>query len=482
VIERREIAGLPAYWMPDARRPSAALQFRVGRSDETFVQMGTTHLVEHLSFFALGRREHANGFVDHIRTVFAVHGDADEIAEVLNGLAGALQRLPLERLGDEARILRAEATRRSPSIWQELAWLRYGAQRHGLLHLPEFALSRASEPEVAAWATEWFASANAAIWIAGPIPDGLDVKIPLGSRHPVPPTAPIPETTFPCWAPSRIPGIALGLVIPREFAPGIGLRIVVKRLEQRLRYEMGRSYEISNLYVPLDATHGHSSLFASCLEGDAADVAAAFLDVLDEFADGGPTDAEMEDDRDGYRRFLKDPDVGYAELDRAVHSELLGFPYQTAAELVAEHDGVTADAVRDAFRTALDDALMLGHGESRPKPRSARTWRDYPMWSATSVGGRRFEAAGRRFPWSKRTQQLVVGSEGVTWLNDQGRPATVRYEDCVGMLVATDGGRWLYGRDGFRVIVKASEWKRGGAAVAAVDAAIPSDLVIRLRD
>jgi hypothetical protein len=81
---------------------------------------------------------------------------------------------------------------------------------------------------------------------------------------------------------------------------------------------------------------------------------------------------------------------------------------------------------------------------------------------------------------SSTTETLIVGAEGVTWLGQPPQALTVRFADCVGLVIDTDGARVLHGRDGFRVVVRASEWKNGEAAVAAVDQAVRPELVIRL--
>jgi hypothetical protein len=479
-IERLEIDGIPVFWMPDGRRPMAALQFRVGRSDETFATMGVTHLVEHLAFFKLGQRDHTNGFVDNIRTVFTIHGDGSEIVEFMAAICDAIHALPLGRLSDEARILRAEALRRAPSIFDELAWLRFGAAGHGLAHIPEFGLSRLAPGDVTAWAAARFTAGNAAMWIAGPMPEALRLPLPAGPRRPVTVTDPIPGLHLPAAAASRIPGVALGAVIPREWPFTIGTRVLTKRLEQRLRYEMGRSYEVSLAYGPLDGTVGHASIFASCLDSDALDVRTALLEATDQFADRGPTADELADDRAAYARYRDDPDSGYGLLDRAVHQELLGIPRRSAEEELAEHQAVTPEDVREAFAKTLDEALLAGPLGAPPVGLSGRQWSAYPIWSEQVVTGRTFDRTTKRFPWSRTTEELIVGPDGVSWLDGTGNVRTVRYDDCVGLLIDQDGARVVNGRDGFRVVVRASEWKRGDAAVAAVDRAIPEALVIRL--
>jgi hypothetical protein len=483
-VLRTEIDGVPVFHLPDARRPGVALQFRVGRTDEPFPWMGITHVVEHLAMFTLGSRRHpANAFVDNIRTVFHANGSPAELAEYLSGVVAALTDLPMARLADELRILRTEAMTRSPSIWDLLAWYRYGCTGPGLMGVGEYGLSGLGAATVSAWSRDWFNRGNAALWIAGPIPDGLRLPLPEGTRRPIPPSVPIANLPLPAWTPGRIPGIALGLLVPRTFDASIGGRILTQRLEKHLRYELGRSYEVSIAYQPLDAREGMSSIFASCLDEDAEKVRAAFLSIVDQFAAGGPTEDELRDDRHDYDRSMEDPDAGYGFLDRAVHNELIGRPLDTPAAMRAELDAVTPDSVRDAFRAALDTAILMGPIGEAPQGVSARAWHQYPAWSEAWVEGEHLDRADRRFPWSKRTEELIVGRDGVTWI-DHGprRGITVRYADLVGLTIESDGARVLHGGDGFRVRVHAGDWDHGVQAVAAIESAVPPELVVRLAE
>lgn len=480
-IQRLEIDGVPVFWLPGSRRSVAALQFRVGRSDEPFTTMGITHIVEHLAFFKLGKTKYgSNGFVDNIRTVFHASGEPADLGAFLHGIIAALRELPLERLADESRILRTEARNRQASIWDTLAWYRYGAAGQGSAALPEFGLGTVSSDAVARWSAEWFTAGNAIVWIGGPLPDGLRLDLPAGPRRPVPAAVPIADLPLPAWAPTRIPGIAMGLAVRRESAAAMANRILTRRLEHHLRYELGRSYEVSLAYQPLDGVDGHASLFASCLDDDAAKVRAAFLATVDQFTHGGPTDEELADDCDGFARHMADPDAGLGTVERAASSELIGHRPDTPAELLAEMHSVRSADVRDAMASAMDRAILIGPVDDTPTGLSARQWRTYPAWSFSAVAGTRYEPASRKYPWQPRTQQLIVGPEGVSWLNRLAQPVSVLFKDVVGLVIDPEGARVVYGRDGFRVVVRASEWKNGARAVAAVDAAVPPDLVVRL--
>lgn len=474
-IERLEIDGVTVYWAPQAPRSMAALQFRSGRTDEPFAQMGVSHLVEHLALYPMGRRPYAtNGFVDHVRTVFHASGRPDEVGAHLTEVAGHLAALPTDRLADESRILRTEAMQRTPTIGEHLLWFRYGATGFGSLVLPELGLGVIDGAAATAWAAVHHTRGNAAAWIAGPMPDGLRLELPPGERLATVPRTAVDPLPLPAWTPGRLPGVALGVVIPRTSAATMAMRILTARLEQRLRYDLGKSYEVSLAYLPLDAEVGHGSLFASALDGEVEAVRTHFLDSVDAFLLAGPTAEELAQDVDGYERSMDDPDAVVGELERVVFNDLLGHPQDAPGELLAEMRAVTPELARAAAEAAIDGSLLAGPVGDGPGGR----WQPYPAWSREALSGRRHDAASRRFPWQRRREQLVVADDGVTWLGPEGHALTVRYANCVGVVADPGPVRILYGSDGFTVRVAAADWRDGHEAVRRIDAGVPPSLVV----
>jgi len=266
-IETTEIDGVTVLWAPDARRTAATIQFRVGRADEPFAQMGISHLVEHLALFPVGRRLYeTNGSVDHIRTALYAAGTADENAAFLGDVCDHLAALPTKRLAHEERILRTEAAHRSPRLFDLLLWYRCGAAGFGKLGLAEFGLGQIDAATVTAWSREHYTTGNAVVWFAGELPATLRFGLPTGERRVTPDLVPIEPLPTPAWLPIPSPGIGVGMVVPRSSAINMALRIVTYRLEQRLRYDLGKSYDISTLDEAIGRDLGHAAMFASCLE------------------------------------------------------------------------------------------------------------------------------------------------------------------------------------------------------------------------
>jgi zinc protease len=477
-VRRDVVDGVTVYWTPDAARRIGSIQFRIGRADERFTTTGVTHLVEHLSMFPLGRQPYGhNGFVEHVRTVFHANGSDAEVVGFLGAITDHLSALPVDRLEPEGRVLRTEASTRPPNIPGLLLWYRYGARGYGLLGVPENGLHRLGADDVTSWSAAGFTRGNAVAWYSGPLPDGLRFSLPDGPRLPPPDRVDIPDLPAKAWIPGQFPGVALGILVHRDSPSAMGLRIVTHRLEQKLRYDLGRSYEVSLAYLPLDANVAQGSIFASCLPAEAATVRDDFLSVVAGFVSTGPKPAELTDDIADFERHLADQDSIYSELERAAFNELLGHPPDSGEQILEEMRAVSPSQVHHAIEAALATAYLVDPVGTAPEDGG---WEVYPTWSATAVSGRAIDTATRRFPWQPRVEQLILGPDGVTWTHAQGMKLTVRYADCVGVI--SDGTlRILYGVDGFSVRVDSEYWKGGQDVVRAIDAAIPPELVIPIK-
>jgi hypothetical protein len=188
----------------------------------------------------------------------------------------------------------------------------------------------------------------------------------------------------------------------------------------------------------------------------------------------GPTQEELDRDVAGWERGATDSDSIYSILDRLTFNDLVAHPSDTMVEILEEMRSVSREACRVATATAVESSILAGPiNESL-----GGQWHDYPNWSSSAVPGRAFDVVSKKYPWSKGGAQLVVGDTGVSWVSPEGRPITVWYEECVGVLEEGPHRRLLFGRDGFSVGVDAHEWRKGIEAVARIDAAVPRHLAV----
>lgn len=470
-IQRTEVDGVPVFWLAEAPRSIANLRFRVGRGDEPFRLAGISHLLEHLAIHRIGERKFpTNGAVDHITTEFVSVGRPEENVSYLTDIAAALGDIEPGRLAQETRVLRVEDQGRGPNAIREYIAKRYGAANLGRLALAEHVLHDARVDSLRAWAAEWFTRDNAVAWMTHEPPAGMRLALPAGDRRPTVQHRDISPLPLPSWGPTQLPGAIIGAPVARSCAAVALLPILAKRAERRLRRDLGLAYDINPVYMKLTRDHALALLTVPSRDEDAARVADELIAIVTTLAEQGPTIDEMTDDLDMMRRAHEDPMAIVGSLNYAAECELLGYPFQTPAELYAEQEALRREDVQAAAAWFRANALGL----SRGVPSLSPPWHPYPVWSVDAVSGRTFDSVKKKYPWTKGTPNLVIGDDGVSFITAESRFVTVRYASCAG-IVRIGAKRALIGEDGFQVTIDAAEWKDGAAAAAYVDRVLPEE-------
>lgn len=100
--------------------------------------------------------------------------------------------------------------------------------------------------------------------------------------------------------------------------------ILERRLTRRLRHDNGLLYEFDVDITGYGGDVATIGIGADIKDGDVWAVANTVIDVLDDLADAGPTDAELAHDRESFREFLGDPDVVREAAYDAAAAHLLG--------------------------------------------------------------------------------------------------------------------------------------------------------------
>jgi predicted Zn-dependent peptidase len=433
-ILRTEVDGVPVYWAAEAPGPlRAAIMFRAGRADETLAGSGKTHLVEHLALFGIDlRRSQFGGFVDPTRTVFHVSGTSEEVETFLQRVSAALSELPLERVELEKRVLRMEARSSGGSSAQTLMGLRFGAAGYGLVDYDELGLRRVDAQEVADWAHERFTSANAAVWLSGPPPSSLELRLPPGHRIPTPEPASLPLLELPAQATQRGGGVTASFVGSRSTALTTAVGLLEERLHRRLRLEAGLTYHVSGTYSALSGAAAHVTLGADCLDEHAAVVRDGILSELERLSADGPDTDELAAIVRERRAALNEPSWVLAELDSAATNELVGAPSFLRGDLVRELEGLTPQSVAEAVGQILPTALVLAPEGIGLQPGFVH----FGSWRVRSLQeGRGYKL---RSPWflpPPRASHFILSPEGVAAPADKRGPAlAVRFADVVAVL------------------------------------------------
>ena len=439
-MERLDAGGVPLFYAQHDGPCEIALGFRAGIADELPVERGLTHAVEHLTLFAVGRRDHpANGFVDLIRTVFFATGTMEEATAFVHDVVRALGALPLDRLETELRVLRTEAGDDPASLVERELARRYGTLGPGVGLLKELALRDAAPETVERWRTERFTAQNAAMWFRGPEPPRLELALPEGSRRGAPMLEPLESVTLPAFSAEGTGGVSVSMRAHRTWASTLALGVAAERLHERLRLEAGVSYGVGGSYLPLSADVAHAALGADCLDEHAEHAAAELLAILDDLAEHGPTPDELAAEcsrRDRADRDDADRDLG--RLDAAMTNTLLGAPVLDHAELLAERDGVTPQDIAATMREQLATAIVIGPYGTRP-PRPGLAIHDPAQ---PPVEGREFRPTARR-----ASERVTIGPDGVTLGGIDSGPVTVRRRP--GSFAVEGAAAWMLAdRDG----------------------------------
>jgi hypothetical protein len=467
------IDGVPVFVAEGPAPVTVGLVFGVGRADETFVRGGLTHLVEHLVMSAVGRTTYdANASVDLNRTEFTASGTPDQVRDFLGRVCRALGDLPVDRLRVEADVLRTEGAAAAAPAVGNLLSERYGLVGPGLGGVREPALTSLTAEDVQAWVRTRFTRQNAALWLTGPMPDGL--ALPLHDGVP-PARSPLwrAQGPMPGWLEIASPGaVALGAELPPGIAGSMTLELLRRRVEDELRHRRGVAYSVGADRLALDADTRFGVVVTDVRPGQEDLVATVLWREVQRLADEGPSTEELEHERTALGSALDDPRAQADEVVSLAEARVTGVPAYDAGDLRRELAALTPTAIRETAARLRDGALL---GVPEPLEPAPAGLTQVPMWSAAAVHGRIFQR--RRLSGVPKRATLVIGDDGVSAVLEQG-VITVRWADAVGLVRQGPGEYVLLGRDGFTVPLSESDWREGDEALALIRAAVPDELQV----
>jgi zinc protease len=486
-VHRTTIDGVPIFWASMPPPLMAAMVFRVGRADETFVTGGITHFVEHLAMFSLGPLALAhNAFVDLVRSTFHARGDPQDVARFLRDTALALHRLPVERLESERRVLITEADRRPRNPVAALLSARFGAKGPGLADYRELGLLSLPGAALEAWAAERFTRDNCAIWMTGPPPEDLVLDLPAGTRFPSPAVDPIAKIALPAVRGANYAGVALGYLCARTPADRQAADLVAMSLTDRLRRQDALIYDLMYDYQPLSATAAHVAFGAASLETNVEAVLTAMLEHLATFRTAGPPAEFTEQRLSMIRQAIADPNGVPGVLDADALCELMGFPHQSQETFLADQSGVTPEASAASLSAGLDQSILIApRGSHRPAG-----FNPYPDGGALPVNGRSFARWADLYADTPKgsptpsVDRLVLGGKGISrsWEGVSRWSIAVRFADCVGVVATGVGALVIQGDDDTAIEVMTAELVEGDDFIARLRAAVSEDLFVPDRD
>jgi hypothetical protein len=483
-IEHYELDDVPLFHLPMAGATILTIAFRVGRADEPVIRGGMTHLAEHLVMTSVSDSlDHSNGTTEPYRVTFTLRGSPRDASRFLREVCSAIERPRFLRMHEEATVLRTEASsRQGPmGISLRLAWSRTGYQGIGTAGLSELFLGRLDEEELRSWIGENFVAGNAAIWIAGDLPDDLEVSLAPGPRRPMPEPRWIAGLETPTITLDEIPGVGVSFLVGRDAATSTAFRTLDRHLRRALRVDRGLGYEVGSDNIAVGPDQALVSVWSTCLPKATGEVERILLETIDDIAARGPTDDELAEMYERMARDMQDPMSIPARLESRLRDELFGASPVAMADRLDEQYRLQSDEVASAFRRARESMILVvppsGNLPQRP-------FKLYPGPTRGSMGvGRTFGLAStkRQAPWAKApTPTLTVAESGIAVDDIRGRRLVgIRWQDCVAVGWERDF-RSVVGRDGWILRIFAGEWRDGRAAISLIDRLAPRDLLTPL--
>ena len=369
-IQTTEVDGVRTLWTNASRPFTAVLMFRVGWFDETLRTRGITHLTEHLSLAPLKDTELTyNGAVEGFKTLVVAAGHPDRVGSFLNAVCRNLSDLPTNRLDIESGILQREADS-SPGMGYpgQICAAYFGPRGPGLVDYKELGLSWLETHELRAWAARYFTKSNAVLALTGPPSSGWELPLPEGKSQPLSvPERSIPAPESPVLLEKQEHGVSWGALVrvPRpviEPAVMTSVQILSKRLQDRLRHDLGRVYSVSDLYWRLDEDYVYTHLGVDSDTEHSREVATEFHRVVTGYVESGPTGEELERQTRTFERQLADfPDqLLRTHLLHDAEAALCGWePTASASQVVDKLNALEPDAVRERFVEAYRQSFMV---------------------------------------------------------------------------------------------------------------------------
>ncbi len=444
---------------------TVGLTFRVGQADEPLTWRGVSHLVEHLTLHGDPMTHPINGATGPNATTFMARGSADEVTAFLARVVSRLQRPPTERMGFEIGVLGSEAAGKQRSTMAVAANLVFGNQRHGLLDAPELGLDVVDETSVRNWVDTWFTRQNAVLWHVGPSPIEADLSgLGTGQRARLV-SAPAVLGPGRHLHADRTDGLAFAGLVASSDALGATLAVVGRRLHDALRNERGLAYGAMIDAMPVSQDQQLLIVGCDAAAHQLAEVAEVTTVELARIVHK----SRIADDLRWYvgqvERMIADP-MSQAELVReAGERELFGRIRRQPEEMLDVARSVTAADVAEIIRQFLDQNVVIV-----PEHHSWRDRRYRPLAGSSPlpVDGSSFahvDADG---------SALVVGGDAL----ELGGSA-VRFDRVVAMACHPDGQRVIWAVDGTVLVVHPDDHIGGLDAVRLIDAAVPTDRVVR---
>ncbi len=481
--QRGLIQGVPTYWAAAPGPLVGGLMFRVGFIDENLFQRGLSHLLEHLALAELDVDFAYNGQTELGVTSFFAKGTEPEVIGFLEHVAGALANIPWQRLEAEASVLNAEAAQRGSSLLGAAAWATYGPAHAGLLDSMELAHDRLDKAEIERWSHTYFNRDNCVLWFHGPKPAQVNLgALPSGQRM----VSPEPERIIPArryFRHQNLQSPGAFTKADRSWELGVGLTLLGRRINDRLRNDLGAAYGAHCESVNFSADSRFVLLSTQASADDASMVYEECAYEINKLAYDGCTDEELSWFYQQFVRATQDPASGAAAASGDATNELYG------AQVYSDQE--TADRLKSLDKTAIGHAiaemaeslfwLMPGEYDSGDRRLEYPPVIDYP-----SVQGQTFQLAKDSRVEGQKPHGLVVAADGFSFFNDCTDSDTAVFTmpgtDMVGGFRTRDNSYIFWSSQAKTFHIDPADWDNPEQVRTGLEALLPAELWVTERE
>jgi hypothetical protein len=243
--------------------------------------------------------------------------------------------------------------------------------------------------------------------------------------------------------------------VERSRGTGLALGVLASAATNRLRHELGVTYHVGSDYQLAGTDKAHLTIAADCLDTNAEQVASTLLTVIDNIASDGPEEADLEHERERFRRYIRTPTDA---LDWFATGDLIGVSREQLLEQVDSASEVSGEEVAAVVRWGADRMIMIVPSHVSLPTR----FLPFPHFSERAVSGRRLRVKGLAGWLSARRAGMILGEEGLSAIYGDETVTTIEWGDCEAVLHWSNGNVVVFGRDGDRVAVLVDAFGRNG--------------------
>jgi len=160
------------------------------------------------------------------------------------------------------------------------------------------------------------------------------------------------------------------------------------------------------------------TVWADCLPENASIVRNAFVSILDDLAEHGATQEELEREVKEYIRNNRDPASLAGYLAYQAEQELVGATLDSPGEALAQLRSITGRDVCDAA-AEVSGSLLLVVPDGSP-PLGGR-FKPYPVNPPDAIEGKAYRTPRKDRNEDNKDDVLVVGDSGVTFQSGETR-------------------------------------------------------------